>query len=68
MMFPLSVLSHFDFDPRLLSVQSINDAKYESSEDSKPDTAKRERRGRPASYDETGNRNLVRCDSRFAKK
>jgi hypothetical protein len=68
MMFPLSALGHFDFDARLLSVQSINDAKYESSEDSEPDTAKRERHGCAASYDETGNRNLVRSDSRFAKK
>jgi len=67
-MFPLSALGHFDFDARLLSVQSIDDTKYESSEDSEPDTAKRERHSRPASYDETGNRNLVRCDSRFAKK
>jgi hypothetical protein len=68
MMFPLSALGHFDFDAGLLSVQSIDDAKYESSEYSESDTAKRERRGRRASYDETGNRNLVRCDSRFAKK
>jgi len=52
----------------LLSVQSIDDTKYESSEDSEPNAVKRERRGRPASYDETGNRNLVRCDLRFAKK
>jgi len=68
MMFPLAAPGHFDFDARLLSVQSIDDTKYESSEDSKPDTAKRERRGRAASDDETCHRNLVRRDSRFAKK
>src|SRR5438876_4970067 len=67
-MFPLSALGHLDFDARLLSVQSVDETKYESSEDSEPDTAKRERRGRAASYDETGNRNLIRSDSRFAKK
>jgi len=68
MMFPFPTLSRFDFYARLLSIQSIDDAKYESSEDSEPDAAKRERRGCPASYDETGNRNLVWRDSRFTKK
>jgi len=68
MMFPLAALRRFNFDARLLSIQSIDDPKYESGEDSEPDTAKRECRSRPASYDETGNRNLVRCDSRFAKR
>jgi len=67
-MFPFAALGHFDFDARLLPVQSIDDAKYERSEDSESDTANRERRGRPASYDETCNRNLVWRDSRFAKK
>jgi len=28
MMFPLAALGHFDFDARLLSVQSIDDTKY----------------------------------------
>jgi hypothetical protein len=68
MMFPLSALGHFDFDAGLFSVQSIDDAKYESSEYSESDTANRQRRGRAASYDETCNRNLVWRDSRFAKK
>jgi hypothetical protein len=68
MMFPLSALSHFDFDARLLSIQPIDDAKYESSEDSEPDTANRERRRPAASDNETCNRNLVWRDSRFAKK
>jgi len=28
MMFPLAALGHFDFDARLLSVQSIDDTEY----------------------------------------
>src|SRR5438132_11576062 len=68
MMFPLAALGHFYFDARLLSVESIDDTKYESSDDSEPDAAKRECRGRAASDNETSNRNLVWCDSRFAKK
>jgi len=68
MMFPFAVLGRFDFDARLFSVQSIDDTKYESSEDSEPDAAKRECRGRTASDNETSNRNLVWRDSRFAKK
>jgi hypothetical protein len=68
MMFPLPVLRCFDFDARLLSIESIDDAKYESSEDSEADAANHERRGRAATEDETSNRNLVWRDSRFAKK
>jgi hypothetical protein len=34
MMFPFPTLSRFDFDARLLSIQSIDDTKYESSENS----------------------------------
>src|SRR5262249_31891167 len=68
MMFPFAALGGFDFDARLFSVQSIDDTKYESSEDSEPDAAKRECRGRAASDEETSNRNLVWRDSRFAKK
>jgi hypothetical protein len=68
MMFPFAVLGRFDFDARLLSVQSIDDTKYESGEDSKPHAANCKGRGRAASDDETSNRNLVRRDSRFAKE
>jgi hypothetical protein len=68
MMFPFPTLSRFDFDTRELSIQSIDDAKNESSEDSEPDAANHERRGRAATDDETSNRNLVWRDSRFAKK
>src|SRR5207302_4785909 len=67
-MFPLTALGHFYFDTRLLSVQSIDDTQYESSDDSEPDTAKCECERCAATNDETCNRNLVRCDSRFAKK
>jgi len=68
MMFPLAAFGHFDFDAGLFPVQSINDPKYESSEYSESDTAKREGGGRAATDDETCNRNLVWRDSRFAKK
>src|SRR4029077_14890629 len=68
MMFPFPTLSRFDFDTRELSIQSIDDAKNESSEDSEPHAANHERRGRAATDDETSNRNLVWRDSRFAKK
>src|SRR5438874_7215556 len=68
MMFPFPTLSRFDFDTRLLSIQSIDDAKYESSENSESDAANHERRGRAATDNETSNRNLVWRDSRFTKK
>ena len=68
MMFPFATLSRFDFDARLLPIESIDDAKYESSKDSEPDAAKCESHGRTASDDEACNRNLVWRDSRFAKK
>src|SRR4029077_18571040 len=67
-MFPLPTLGCFDFDARLLSIESIDDSKYESSEDSKPDAANDESCRRAASDNETCNRNLIRCDSRLAKK
>jgi len=68
MMFPFAALGHFDFDARLLPVQSIDDPKYESSEDSEPNAVKRKDHGRAATDDEPCNRNLVWRDSRFAKK
>jgi len=68
MMFPFPAFSRFDFDARLLSIESVDDAKYESSEDSEPDAANHERRSRAATDDETYDRNLVWRDSRFAKK
>src|SRR5436190_2578765 len=68
MMFPFPVLGRFDFDARLLSVQSIDDTKSKRSDDSEPDAAQRECRGRAATDDETSNRNFVWRDSRFAKK
>src|SRR4029077_6453349 len=67
-MFPFPTLSRFDFDARLLSIQSIDDTKYESSEDSEPDTAKCECERCAASNDDARNRDLVWRDSRFAKK
>jgi len=66
--FPAAAPGHFDFNPRLFPVQSIDNTKYESGEDSEPDTAERECRGSAASDEETRNRNLVWRDSRFAKK
>jgi len=39
MMFPFAELGRFDFDARLFSVQSIDDTKHESSDDSEPDAA-----------------------------
>jgi len=68
MVFPLATLGGFNFYARLLSIQSIDDAKNESGEDSKPDAANCKGRGRAASDDETRNRNLIRCDSGLAKK
>src|SRR5438876_10903557 len=68
MMFPFAALGGFDFHARLLSVQSIDDAKYKRSDDSEADTAKCECNGSAASNDETHNRDLIWRDSRFAKK
>src|SRR5262249_22719376 len=67
MMFPRAAPSSFNFDPRLLSVESIEDTKYKSGKNSGPDAANREGRGRAASEDEASNRNLVWRDSRFTK-
>jgi hypothetical protein len=67
-MFPFAALRRFDFYARLLSVQSIDDTKYESSDDSEPGIAKCECERCAASNDEARNRDLVWCDSRFAKK
>ncbi len=68
MMFPFATLGRFDFDARLFSVQAIDDTKYDSSKDSEPDAANCEGCGRAQSDDEACDRNLVRRDSRFAKK
>jgi len=68
MMFPLATLGGFNFYARLLSIESIDDAKNESGNDAKPGMAKCECCGRAASDDETRNRNLVRRDSGLAKK
>jgi len=68
MMFPFAALGGFDFYARLLSIQSIDDAKYKRSDDSEADTAKCECNGSAASNDETHNRDLIWRDSRFAKK
>src|SRR5438034_2497134 len=68
MMFPFAAFGRFDFDPRKLSIESINDTERESSEESHPDAAKRKRRSRAATDHESCNRDLVWRDSRFAKE
>src|SRR5436190_19646295 len=68
MMFPLPAFRCFDFDAGLLSIEPIDDAKHESCENSKAGPASYERCRRAASDNETCNRNLIRCDSRLAKK
>src|SRR5262249_45571464 len=68
MMFPFPAFGSFNFDARELSIQSIDDTESDGSEDSQPDAAKRKRRSRNATYDESCNRNLVGRDSRFAKE
>jgi len=68
MMFPFAALGRFNFDARLLPIQSIDNTKNESSEDSEADPANCKGRGRAASDYEACNRNLVWRDSRFAKK
>ncbi|PYK52163.1 MAG: hypothetical protein DME51_01215, partial [Verrucomicrobia bacterium] len=49
MMFPFAALGCFNFYARLLPIQSIDDTKNESSEDSQADPANRKGRGRAAS-------------------
>jgi len=68
MMLPLATFSRFNFDARQLPIHPVDDTKHESREDSKPDAAHHKACGGTASNDETCNRNLVRRDSRFAKK
>ena len=58
----------FNFDSRKLSIESVNDTKRESCEDSQADAAKRKSRSRGATNDKTCNRDLVWCDSGFAKE
>jgi hypothetical protein len=67
MMFPFAALCGFNFDARLLPIQSVDNTKNESSEDSESDAANRKCCGRAATDEETSNRNLVWRDSRFAK-
>src|SRR5437667_5645183 len=68
MMFPLAALGRFNFDARLLAVQSIDNTKYKSSEDSQPHAANRKGDGRAASNHQARNRNLVWRDLCFTKK
>jgi len=68
MMLPLAALCGFNFDARLFPIQSVDNTKNESSEDSEADAANRKRCGGTASDYEACNRNLVWRDSRFAKK
>src|SRR5262249_33847958 len=68
MVFPFAALGCFNFDPRKLSIQAIDDTERESSEESYTDAAKHKSRSCAATDDKTGNRNLVGCDSRFAKE
>src|SRR5216117_1228327 len=68
MMFPFAALGGFDFHARLLSVQSIDDAKYKRSDDSEAYTSKCECNGSAASTYKTIICDLIWRDSRFAKK
>src|SRR5206468_12231463 len=68
MMFPFAALGRFNFDAGLLPIQSIDNTKNESSQDSEPDAANRKGRCRAASDYEARDRNLVWRDSRLAKK
>src|SRR5437773_12569845 len=64
MMFPLAALGRFNFDSRLLPVESIDYTKSQRSEVSESDTANRKCRPSASSDDESRNRNLVRRCSR----
>jgi hypothetical protein len=68
MVFPFATFGCFYFDPRKLSIDSIDNTEHESSEESQPDMAKYKRRSRAAPNKESCNRNLVRRDSRFAQE
>src|ERR1700751_3399962 len=68
MVFPFSVFGRFNFDPRELSIESIDDTERESSDESQPHMAKHKSGSRHTTDDESCNRNLVWRDSRFAKK
>jgi len=63
MMFPLTALCGLDLNARLFSIQAIDDAKYQRSEDSEPSVTKCKCRGGNASDDHARNRNLVRRNS-----
>src|SRR4029453_5907281 len=68
MMLPLATLGRFDFDARLLPVQSIDDTKYKSGKDSQTNAACDKSHGSTASDDQSGNGNLVWRDSCFTEK
>jgi hypothetical protein len=67
MVFPFAALGCFYFDPRELSIESIDDTECESSEESGSDAANRKGRSRTATNDESCDGDLVRRDSGFAK-
>jgi len=68
MVFPFSAFGRFNFDPRELSIESIDDTERKSCDESHPDMAKHKSRSCRTTDDEACNRNLVWRDSRFAKK
>jgi len=51
--FPFAAFRRFNFDARLLSIQSIDETKYERSNYPEPDAAERKSRSRAGSDDET---------------
>src|SRR6188474_3132455 len=68
MVFPFAAFGCFYFNPRKLSIESIDNTERESSEESQPDMAKHKGRSRAATDDQSGKRDLVRRYPRFAKQ
>src|SRR4026209_1278916 len=67
MVFPFAAFGCFYFDPRELSIESIDNTERESSEESDPNSAKHKGGRRATTDEESSNRDLVRRNSGSAK-
>jgi len=68
MVFPFSVFCGLNFYARLLPIQTIDDTKNKSGNDSQANAARHKGYRGTASDDKSCDRNLVWCNSRFAKE
>jgi len=68
MMFPLTALCRFNFDPRLFAIESVHNSKYKSGSDRDSDSPSYKGGRCGGSNNKSCNRELVWRDARLAKK